>query len=42
VEYSSPGNASYTLAEVERALQDIFGKYGTELIIERINRILGR
>ena len=36
------GRSSYTLAEVEGALYDIFGDYGTELIMEKLREILHR
>ena len=36
------GRSSYTLAEVEKALHDIFGDYGTELIMEKLREILRR
>jgi hypothetical protein len=35
-------SSSYTLAEVEEALYDIFGDYGTELIMEKLREILRR
>lgn len=36
------GHSSYTLSEVEEALDDIFGDYGTELIMEKLREILRR
>jgi hypothetical protein len=34
------GSSSYTLAEVELALKEIFGEHGTSLIMERLREVL--
>ncbi len=36
------GRSSYALTEVEWALHDIFGDYGTKLIMEKLKEILRR